>query len=157
MRDLLYLSALLGALAGCSSGNETTPAVPYRSVTDTKQLMNWILDPSADVIWGASGFVVTEAGTEDLSPTTDEGWDAVRNAAATVAEAGNLLMMPGHVQPGDDWMEIAQGLTATGERLIDAAERRDSEAVFDYGGTLYNVCVSCHQLYVFADQEPTAN
>lgn len=157
MRGILVVPVLLGVLAGCSAGNETSAAVPYRAITDTKQLMNWILDPSADVIWGASGYVITEAGTEDLTPTTDEGWDAVRNAAAVVAETGNLLMMPDHAQPGDDWMEIAQGLTATGERLIDAAERRDSEAVFNYGGTLYNVCVSCHQLYVFADQEPVAN
>jgi hypothetical protein len=157
MREFLVVPVLLGVLAGCSPGTETASAAPYRAVTDTKQFMNWILDPSADVIWGAAGYVVTEAGTEDLSPTTDEGWEAVRNAAAVVAEAGNLLMMPGHAQPGDDWTEIAQGLTATGELLIDAAERRDSEAVFSYGGTLYNVCVSCHQLYVFADQEPAAN
>ena len=75
----------------------------------------------------------------------------MRNAAATAAETGNLLMMPGHARPGGDWNEISQGLIATAELLIDAAERQDSDAVFDYGGQLYNVCVACHQLYILPD------
>ena len=53
-----------------------------------------------------------------------------------------------YAMAGDDWLEISAGLTATAELLIDAAERKDSEAIFNLGGTLYNVCVSCHQLYV---------
>ena len=142
------LLLVLAWLAGCSAEVTVQPEAPYQPITDTKEFMNWILDPSADVIWGASGYIVTAEGTEDLTPTTQEGWDAVRNAAAVIAESGNLLMMPGHAKPGDDWIEISQGLTATAEMLIEAADRKDSQAIFDYGGTLYNVCVSCHQLYV---------
>lgn len=148
-RGLLLLVLGLGA---CSAEINITDEPPYRAITDTRTFMNWILDPSADVIWGASGWIITEAGEQDLTPTTQEGWDAVRNAAATIAESGNLLMMPGHAMEGDDWIEISQGLTATAELLIDAAERKDSEAIFNLGGTLYNVCVSCHQLYVLPEQ-----
>ena len=144
---LRHSLALLIVLVGCAGCAETVEPVPFKAVTNTQQLMEWILDPNADVIWGAAGAIITEEGTQDLAPTTPEGWDAVRNAAATLAEGGNLLMMPGHARP-DDWMEIAQGMTATAELLIDAAERKDSEAVFNYGGQLYNVCVACHQLYM---------
>jgi len=149
---LRILSVLLVLFfAACSAEINVSDEPPYRAITDTKKFMNWILDPSADVIWGASGWILTEAGEQDLTPTTQEGWDAVRNAAATIAESGNLLMMPGHAMEGDDWLEISAGLTATAELLIDAAERKDSEAIFNLGGTLYNVCVSCHQLYVLPE------
>jgi hypothetical protein len=121
---LRILSVLLVLFfSACSAEINVSDEPPYRAITDTKKFMNWILDPSADVIWGASGWILTEAGEQDLTPTTQEGWDAVRNAAAT----------------------------ATAELLIDAAERKDSEAIFNLGGTLYNVCVSCHQLYVLPE------
>ena len=149
LRSLFVLLVLF--LSACSAEINVSDEPPYRAITDTKKFMNWILDPSADVIWGASGWILTAAGEQDLTPTTQEGWDAVRNAAATIAESGNLLMMPGHAMEGDDWLEISQGLTATAELLIDAAERKDSEAIFNLGGTLYNVCVSCHQLYVLPE------
>ena len=143
-------ACLLVMLAGCA---EPEVAPPYNAVTDMKQFMNWILDPHADVIWGSAGIVATLEGEQDLRPTTQEGWDAVRNAAATVAEAGNLLMMPGHAQAGADWNEISQGLTATALRLVEAAENKDADAVFEQGGILYNVCVSCHQLYVYPEAD----
>ena len=146
----LMAAGLLVMLTGCA---EPEAAAPYRAVTDMKQFMNWILDPHADVIWGSAGIVATLEGEQDLRPTTQEGWDAVRNAAATVPEAGNLLMMPGHAQAGADWNEIAQGLTATALRLVEAAENKDADAVFEQGGILYNVCVSCHQLYVYPEAE----
>ena len=151
MLRVIWLAVLIACRTGCTPAGDSPVEVGYRQVTDVEQLMNWILDPNADVIWGAAGAIITEAGTRDLAPTTQEGWDAVRNAAATVAETGNLLMMPGHARPGGDWTEISQGLIATAELLIDAAERQDSDAVFDYGGQLYNVCVACHQLYILPD------
>lgn len=139
---------LVGLLGGCA---EPQVQVPYRAVTDSKQFMNWVLDPQADVIWGSAGVVSTLEGERDLRPTTQEDWDAVRNAAATIAEAGNLLMMPGHARAGADWNEISQGLTAKGMELVAAAENKDADAIFELGGHLYNICVACHQLYVYPD------
>ncbi|MCB1682964.1 MAG: hypothetical protein KDI31_00700, partial [Pseudomonadales bacterium] len=118
---------LVGLLGGCA---EPQVQVPYRAVTDSKQFMNWVLDPQADVIWGSAGVVSTLEGERDLRPTTQEDWDAVRNAAATIAEAGNLLMMPGHARAGADWNEISQGLTAKGMELVAAAENKDADAIF---------------------------
>lgn len=137
---------LAGLLGGCWGGGEAGGS-SLRAVLDDKQLMDWMIDPSADVIWGAAGTITTLEGVEDLAPTTDEGWDAVRNAAATLAETGNLLKMPGRSR-GADWDEIADGLTRTAVLLISAAENRNDDQVFDYGGQLYNVCVACHQLYL---------
>ena len=58
---------MLAWLAGCSAEVTVQPEAPYQPITDTKEFMNWILDPSADVIWGASGYIVTAEGTEDLT------------------------------------------------------------------------------------------
>lgn len=140
-----FVLLFLVVLAGCEKPNEPQP---YKPVVNSIQMMNWILDPQADVIWGAAGAIITLEGTQDLAPTTEEGWNEVRNAAAMIAEVGNLLIMPGHARAGADWIEFAQGLQATAVQLIDAAERQDADAVFDLGGQLYNVCVACHQLYV---------
>ncbi len=141
---------LLVVLAGCSE--ETPIETGYQPVVDEHQMMNWILDPNADVIWGSAGTIHTLEGVEDLAPTTQEGWDAVRNAAATLAEMGNVLQIPGHSK-GDDWNEFSQGLTRTAVLLIEAAENQDDQQVFDYGGQLYNVCVACHQIYMLPDSE----
>ncbi len=150
LHRLVSTGVLLGLLAACAESNEET--VIFEPVVDTQQFMNWILDPSADVIWGSAGTITTFEGVEDLAPTTQEGWDAVRNAAATLAESGNLLQIPGHSR-GEDWNEISRGLTSTAVLLIAAAENKNDQEVFDYGGQLYNVCVACHQLYMLPEAE----
>jgi hypothetical protein len=143
-RAVVLAAVLLALLSAC---DRNPPVVAFETVLDTKQLMDWIIDPNSDVIWGAAGTITTAEGVEDLAPTTQEGWDAVRNSAAMLAETGNLLKMPGHSR-GEDWDEIAGGLTRTAVLLIDAAEQKNDQQVFDYGGQLYNVCVACHQRYL---------
>jgi hypothetical protein len=110
--------------------------------------MNWVLDPHADLIWDSSGFVVTAQGVQNLAPSTDEEWDAVRNAAASIVEAGNLLIMPHHAQGRYAWIGHSRGLQFTGMELLKAAENRDAQALFDLGGQLYINCQSCHNQYL---------
>ncbi len=139
------LVVVVGAVAaGCDS---PPPPQPYQSVTDVPEVMVWILDPAADVVWDSAGAIITEAGTEELAPTTDEGWDHARNNAATIAEVGNLLMLPHLAKDQRDWIEISQGLVHAGVAARDAATAHDADALFEAGANLYNVCVSCHQLY----------
>ena len=155
---LFALALSLSLSTGCGPG--TVPDAPAaldsaatpQPVTDLRQTMEWILDPSADVIWESAGTIITAEGETELAPTTDEGWDNVRNHAAIVAETGNLLMMSGR-SAGIDWDEYAQGLRAAGQRAIEAAEVHDSEALFDAGGQLYRVCLGCHQQYAIPAEE----
>ena len=141
------LVALIGSGIAVGCTEETGVDVGYQPHLEMHDFMGWVLDPMADVIWRSAGTITTVDGVEDLAPTTQEGWDSVRNAAATIAEIGNVLQIPGYSQ-GEDWNEYAQGLTRIGMRLIEAAEQKDDDQVFDYGGQLYNVCVACHQLYM---------
>src|SRR5262249_8301170 len=90
--------AVLGLLplSGLVIGGPARSAAKDRPVlSSVKELMDSIVDPSADVIWGAGGTVVDKEGFHELSPKTDEDWLNVRRAAVRIIEGGNLLMMPG--------------------------------------------------------------
>lgn len=140
-----FFALLVLSLAGCNKPADVTP--PYKPVGDVKHTMNAVLEPAADVIWDSAGAIITFEGEQDLAPTTEEGWQAVINSATVVAEAGNLLMMPGRARDNGDWMEISRGLVEMGEKALAAAEAKDADALFEAGGQLYNVCLSCHQIY----------
>ena len=140
---------LMSALYGCSENSvpENTLVTPYEPVLEMHDLMASVLDPATDIIWGAAGAVITADGEQDLAPVDDSGWQQVFNAAAIVAETGNLLMLPGRAVDQDDWMEYSAALIATGKEAMRAAEAKDPQAVFDVGGKLYLICVACHQGY----------
>lgn len=119
---------------------------PYHAATDVHQMMMWIIDPAADVIWDSAGTIITEAGSRELAPTTDKGWSSVQRAAAILTEAGNLLMMPGR-SAGEDWIAWSRQLVDTGKLAMQAAEARDADLLFDAGGRIYQVCRGCHEQY----------
>jgi hypothetical protein len=145
--DRMMRFSLLALVLCVSCDSTSPPAAPYHVVTDVLHTMEWILDPAADVIWDSAGFVITEAGETDLQPTTLEGWAEVRNAAAVIAESGNLLMMPGR-SAGPEWIAYAQALTASGVVSMAAAEAQDADALFDAGGQVYQACRACHEQYL---------
>jgi hypothetical protein len=60
---------------------------PVRSTI--KDIMESIIDPSADVLWGAAGAVIDKQGVQDLSPKTPEEWLNVRRAAVRMIEGPN--------------------------------------------------------------------
>ena len=147
-------------LAGCSSktpepaakpgaaASSATPAPAYVQAHTLKALMANVVDPQAQIFWHSSGSISDAKGTRDLTPTTEEGWRATRSAAATVTEMGNLLMTPQYAKGhGEDWIQLAQALVQTGMKAEKAAADRNSDAIFETGGTLYEVCSACHQAY----------
>jgi hypothetical protein len=141
--------ALVAALSwGCSSQPPET-AADFKPATTMMQLMEWVLDPSADVVWASVGTIISASGTEEIVPQTDEEWANVRNHAAIIAEGGNLLMMETHARAGQDWIDFSHGLTDAALLAVKAAEAKDKEALFDAGGRIYSVCAACHQQFIF--------
>ena len=133
--------------AACSSGPQPPP---FKPVVDTKLLMQSVIDPNADLVWDAVKTIDTVKGTEEIRPRTDEQWAAVRNAAVTVAESGNLLMMVPRARDGGEWMTMAQRMIDTGQEAIKAAEAKNAERLFTVGGDIYDSCSACHQKYMDA-------
>ncbi len=149
MRKILWLvpPGLVLSL-GCGSGPESPP---YKPLADTKLLMQAVVDPSAGVIFDAVGYIITEAGEEQIRPKNDEEWAAVRNQAITLSESGNLLMMAPRAKDADEWMRIAQAMVDAGAEAAKAAEAKDVDWLFDAGGNVYAVCNNCHSKYVDRD------
>jgi len=151
----ISIAVAMIALCGCESkapapteSASTSTGPEYTQVADVKELMNWVLDPYSDVIWGAVGSITDEQGTKELAPETDEEWTNIRNAAAVIAESGNLLLMPGRTREGDaDWTKHSRELTKAAQAVLNAAEAKDTASLFTAGGDMYLVCTACHSQY----------
>ena len=148
---MLLLSASVLSMAGCSGTESTGP--PFNPVADVSELMTTMIDPAADAVWLAVGTVISEEGTDDWAPETDEEWAGVLNGAMTIAESGNLLMMDGRARDQDIWMRMAQEMTDVGMLAYDAAKSRDADRIFALGGDIYDACNRCHNLYWVGDED----
>jgi hypothetical protein len=137
--------ALIAASAVACSGPKPPP---FKPVVDNKALMASVLEKQANIIWESVGEIDTATGTQELRPRTDEEWANIRDAAVTVTEAGNLLMLVPRAQDADQWMQFASALIAEGERMITAIDRKNPKEVFDVGADMYEACVHCHTNYM---------
>ena len=140
-------------LAACTVGSESES--DFVLVGDMQELMYHVVDPAADVYWRAVGTIVDSAGVHELYPRTDEEWEAVSNAAMTLAESGNLLMMQGRAIDQGAWMTMSQQLIEVSARALEAADARNLDAVFDMGAEVYYVCTNCHATYAIETLRPT--
>lgn len=139
------MCAALAVAASAACGGP--PAQTYKPIADVKQLMQGVVDPSADGVWESVAVIFTKAGTEERRPRTDKEWAGVRSHAMTLAESGNLLMMPGRAKDGGDWIKFAQELVETSAVAMRASEAKDFEKLLDVGGQIDEVCERCHKKY----------
>jgi hypothetical protein len=157
------------ARCGAPSGKAASDRQVYSSVKD---LMESIVDPSADTLWGAAGTVIDQQGTQDMSPKTPEDWLNVRRAAVRILEGANLLMMRGReaapvgtkseapgveLEPAEiaglikkkrkSFDAFAKELQALGSEALRASEAKDVPLLEDVGGRMEAVCEGCHQTF----------
>jgi hypothetical protein len=117
--QLSSICALLLAVAGLAAcqKTETTAAVPAPPlpapaaapapaptliVASIQELMDAVIDPSADALWDSVSITTTKKGTVFHQPHTDEEWQEARRRAIALIEGTNLLVMDGRklVAPG---------------------------------------------------------
>jgi hypothetical protein len=147
-----------------------------------KELMESIIDPSADVLWGAVGTVVDKDGTHESFPKTQEEWLDLRRAAVRIIEGSNLLMMPGRAAaPAGTKSEVpgvelepaqiaalikkkrrrfdafAKALQVIGLEALRASDTKNVELLMDTGGRMEDVCESCHKTFWYPkEKHPSA-
>lgn len=124
-----------------------------------QQFMATKMQPTAEVYWGAVGAVSElidgQPVFREFEPQTDAEWATVAAAAVSLREYGEVLASPEYAEGrGPDWLDFAQGLQDVSRQAEQAAIDQSPEAVFEVGGTLYNVCTACHQAYPPAELEP---
>jgi hypothetical protein len=124
------------------------PTAPQRTLLSVSEVMRHIVNPAAETYWAHTGVIDDEKGSNDRTPTTQAGWDQTVNAAAQVAEAGNLLMMDGRARDPGPWMKYAQALNAAGLAGMAAASAKDHDKTFEAGGDIYDACFNCHARYI---------
>ena len=134
--------AALG-LAGCAK-----KPPPYNTTSTVKDVMTGVIDPQALVFWNSSGSTEDAAGSHVLTPTTPEGWAAAEHAMTAVAEAGNLLMLPGRAPDDGDWVKFAKQMTDQALLARAATRARNGDKMFEIGAAMYDGCQACHQKYL---------
>jgi hypothetical protein len=174
-------SAVLGLVASSSLtvAQQETAKTDHQVYSSIKDLMESIIDPSADVLWGAVGTVVDREGIHESLPRTQEDWRDLRRAAVRIIEGGNLLAMPGRdaapvgtksETPGveleppqiaalmeqnrETFDTFARALQALGAEALRASEARNAALLLDIGARMENVCESCHQTFWYPPEKP---
>ena len=176
--------ALLVALvaAGCrqaaSEQSEAASALPPFAVDYTiKDLMLNVIDTNADVVWLSVTTVASAEGLVETRPKTDEDWARVKAGAITLAEAANLLMIPGRrvARPGEKsevpgvelepeemdaliakdrqkFYEHARALHDAAMIAAQAAEKKDADKIFEIGEKIELACENCHRTYWYPNE-----
>jgi hypothetical protein len=177
---LLPISVLIVLLpvAACSRTPEPPPEPQYRLTATVKDIMDSMVDPVADVIWNSVATIITKDGVEERAPRTDEEWAKVRHAAVTIAEATNLLMMPGRqiAKPGEksenpgielepeeiaklirqnprNWATRVASLHASAVETLSAIDKKDVAGLVDSGEKLDQACERCHLDYWYPNDK----
>ena len=178
---LSMLVFCLALIAACQSQAPAAPPAPleptYLPTATIKDLMLSIVDPSADVVWLSVTTIVDDKGLVETMPKTDEEWKKVRQGAIALAEAANLLKMPGRrvAQPGEKsdtpgvelepeemdvliakdraaWHERATHLHDAAIDVIAAIDAKDGNKVFELGEKIEEACENCHKQYWYPNE-----
>jgi hypothetical protein len=119
------------------------------------QVMRGILFPNSNIIFDAQNNDPTKKKEDVQFGNPYGGWQSVENAAIALAEASNLLIIPGRVcsngkpAPNNqaDWPKLVQGLRDAAMESYKAAQSKNMDKIVDASGTLTEACSNCHDKY----------
>ena len=183
LRLIVSLVTLFVLISSCGqqeqpkqASNEAQPE--YRTTATIKDIMDSVVDPSADYIWESVQTIVSAKGTENRMPRTDEEWKEVRRRAIALLEATNLLQIPGrHVaKPGEkaddpkvelgpeqieelinkdraSWIKKAHGLHDATLQSLAAIDAKDADKLLDVGNAIDEACENCHLQYWYPNEK----
>ena len=164
----VWTAALAGAacrpaLAPAPEGGAAAPAASAPRVHgNLAQMMRGILFPASNVIFTAQSTdpaTVKPEGDPSTSPnpltSSYGGWQAVENAGIALAEAANLLSIPGRVclngkpapSQNADWQKWVEELRAAGMASYKAGQAKSQDAVLEAADVMSVACSNCHDKY----------
>jgi hypothetical protein len=167
------------APAAPASTPAATSAADFRTTATIKDIMDSVVDPSADYIWDSVSTIVTRKGIDERRPRTDMEWKEVRRRAIALVEATNLLIMDGRkvAKPGEksenpevelgpddiqglidadhaSLVKFAHGLHDAGMKALAAIDKKDADALSDSGEAIDEACEQCHLKYWYPPNTP---
>jgi len=168
---LIGVCAFMG-LAGCDHKAEPDEGPkPHASIRD---IMLYEVDPAADFVWESVSTDLTKDGPKENHPRTDAEWHTVQSQALRLAEAPNLLVVPGRRvahggqalddvdAPGNltaDQIEteiakdparfasFAADLQTAALKAVDAAKAHNPARLSEAGAAIDAACEACHRTY----------
>src|SRR4051812_30280778 len=84
---------------GPGAGTATAPLAGAKTMLPVKDLMRHVVNPAAETYWQAGGEVDEGEKRNLRTPETDAKWAGAVDAASTILESGNLLLMQGRARP----------------------------------------------------------
>jgi len=165
---LAMMACVLFLSAACSNTPQpaATPAkesAPAAQVSgNLLQVMRGILFPNSNIIFGVQGKNPAElkpagdpATATDPLLSTYGGWTAVENAGISLAEAANLLSIPGRKcangrdvpMNNPDWPMLVQGLRDAGMKAYKAGQSKNDDMILDAADAMTTACANCHDKY----------
>lgn len=131
-----------------------TPAAPPTSaraappLATVGQLMNGLIQPSAEHVWNSVSVTVSETGVDEKQPRTDEEWAMVETSAVMLVESATLLLEGNRNPGGDVWSKAAKDMAEASALTAKAAQARNKDDIFKLGETIYRACTDCHATYL---------
>lgn len=172
MRTYLLMISLTAALlaAACTTQQPqpepqkaAAPAVPAAQIHgNLLQVMRGIMFPNSNVIFAAQGDDPAKikpakdpATSTDPLASTYGGWTAVENSGLALAEAANLLIIPGRKcsngkdvpMNNPDWAGLVQGLRDAGMAAYKAGQSKNQDNVLMAADVMTTACANCHDKY----------
>jgi hypothetical protein len=148
--------------AAPAPARKASAAPAFRVEATLAQLMKGILYPSSNVIFAAQN-----ENPADVKPAADPStsvnplassygkWEAVENGGLAIAEAANLLILPGRKcsngrdvpLQNPDWAQLVQGLRDAGMTVYKAAQSKNQDNIVMAADTMTEACANCHDKY----------
>jgi hypothetical protein len=144
-----------------------------------QELMDAVIDPSADSLWDSVSITTTTKGTVFRQPHSNEEWQEARRHAIALIEGTNLLIMDGRklVAPGSPvldqgtsgvlgaeegqklldsqhaaFVQFARALREAGTQMLTAIDKKDPSGMMNAGAAMDGVCESCHLKFWYPNQ-----
>ena len=161
-RLVIALALLASTSEAQGRGGAGTPALKPQVYAALGQIMRGILFPASNVIFAAA-----KQNPADVKPAKDPSgatdpldgsygrWEAVETSALAIAEAANLLILPGRKclngldvpVKNSDWAPLVQGLREASMTAYKAAQSKNQDKMVDAAATLNAACANCHDRY----------
>jgi hypothetical protein len=136
-----------GRTSRLAASEPEVKAVAMTPVANVMQIMNAIVIPNAEVVYGAVGTTITTAGIVETAPKDDQEWAKIGDSASALVESGNLMLMGSRAIDQGDWVTMTRAFMAAGEAALKAANEKKVDDMFAAGGDLAVSCDNCHARY----------
>src|SRR5262245_36699723 len=137
-------------------------AGPQQAHGNLLQVMRGILFINSNVVFSAQTQdpATVKKDTDQTSSVNPlagmyGGWEAIENSGIAMAEAANLLTIPGRVCSNGkpvpvqnaDWQQFVRGLRDAGMATFKAGQSKNMDTVVEVSDTVSTACQNCHDVY----------